>query len=246
VSDEVDFWQVAASQLGLFQATQETISNETSKGLSAGIAGDASIIVAKASAELAGQASLARKEAETASRTVSSRVAALNGLRDEGLPLVVDDFHVHPARDPGNDCSSPQASHIRWPPGRDHRHSSPPIRCPQSRKGDDRADWSHRYSSLVSRRAPLHLAYWVPPLELRASCVGRNHLCGRGHWQPPSNAGILPGHLQAPRYRREHPRPRHSPVQGSVDQDGNTRLCHPRGIPGGNSKSKAQLPIPGY
>jgi hypothetical protein len=96
VSEEDDFWQVIVSQLGLFQATQDTTSYEASKGLEASIGGEASAIVAKGSAELSGQASIVRREAQSGSRSVSSHVAALDGLRRQGVPLIVDDFHYIP------------------------------------------------------------------------------------------------------------------------------------------------------
>ena len=96
VAAEEDFWQVVVSQLGLFQSTQETTSIDSSVGIQAGLSGEASAVIAKATAEVSAQGAIVRREAQAASKSFSSHVTALSGLRDQGLPLVVDDFHYIP------------------------------------------------------------------------------------------------------------------------------------------------------
>jgi hypothetical protein len=52
--------------------------------------------VAKGSAELGGEVAIVRREQETQSRSVSSNVAALQGLRNVKAALLIDDFHYIP------------------------------------------------------------------------------------------------------------------------------------------------------
>lgn len=96
VSAEDDFWHVILDQLELFQTSQE----ETSSGTTGTIGGKgnatADFFVAKGSGEISATLSKTRSASRTRSRTVSTRVAALKGLQDAQLPLVVDDFHYLP------------------------------------------------------------------------------------------------------------------------------------------------------
>lgn len=93
VSAEDDFWQVVLEQLNIFQATEE----ETGAGTTASIAGKgsagANFIVAKGSAEVGAEIGKTRSTSRTKSRSVSPRVAALGGLKNAQIPVVVDDFH---------------------------------------------------------------------------------------------------------------------------------------------------------
>lgn len=96
VSAEDDFWQVVLEQLDIFQATEEETGADTTATIGGkGMAG-ANFVVAKGSAEIGAQLSKTRSTSRTRSRSVSPRVAALQGLKEAGVPLVIDDFHYLP------------------------------------------------------------------------------------------------------------------------------------------------------
>lgn len=101
VSAEDDFWQVVLEQLNIFQTTEE----ETGAGTTASIAGKgsagANFIVAKGSAEVGAEIGKTRSTSRTKSRSVSPRVAALGGLKNAQIPVVVDDFHYLPKETQG-------------------------------------------------------------------------------------------------------------------------------------------------
>lgn len=96
VSQEDDFWDVIIEQLQLFQSA----GAETREGTNSKIGGkgtaEANFFVAKGSGEISTELQKTRSTKLTGSRTLSSRVTALNGLRSSNVPLVVDDFHYIP------------------------------------------------------------------------------------------------------------------------------------------------------
>jgi hypothetical protein len=96
VSEEDDFWHVIIEQLGLFQGSEEQSQKESSSSIAVKGSAGANFIVAKGSGELSGSIGSKRSSSATSSRSLSSRVVALNGLRENGVPLVVDDFHYIP------------------------------------------------------------------------------------------------------------------------------------------------------
>ena len=96
VGAEEDFWTTVIDQLQLFQETRAVEGKENSAELSASGKAGANFIVAKGEAEVGGSYSTGRSSGRRQSRTVSSRVTALAGLRSVGRALVVDDFHYLP------------------------------------------------------------------------------------------------------------------------------------------------------
>jgi hypothetical protein len=96
VSEENDFWGAILEQLDLYQTTIDSSTRETATILGAKGSAQVGIVVAKGQIELSGSAGRKRTRGTMASRTLSSRVVALNGLRKSGIPLVVDDFHYIP------------------------------------------------------------------------------------------------------------------------------------------------------
>lgn len=96
VSQEDDFWQVIIEQLQLFQSIEKEDSKETASKIGGKGTAEANFFVAKGSGEISAELEKTRGTAITASRTISSRVVALNGLRSSHIPLVVDDFHYIP------------------------------------------------------------------------------------------------------------------------------------------------------
>ena len=93
VSAEEDFWQVVLEQLNLFNVTEDLSSTETRGTVSGKASGAANFVIAKGTGEVGGALSRTRSEGRTRSRNVSARVAALRGLKELALPLVIDDFH---------------------------------------------------------------------------------------------------------------------------------------------------------
>jgi len=101
VSAEDDFWQVVLEQLDIFQTTEE----EAGAGTTSTIAGKgraaANFIVAKGSAEVGAEIANTRSKSRARSRAVSARVAALRGLKNAQVPVVIDDFHYLPKETQG-------------------------------------------------------------------------------------------------------------------------------------------------
>lgn len=96
VSEEDEFWQLIIERLKLFQSVEEETTTARSAELAAKGKAGANFLVAKGSAELGATMGESTGKVLKGSRTVSSRVAALAGLREAKLPLVIDDFHYLP------------------------------------------------------------------------------------------------------------------------------------------------------
>jgi hypothetical protein len=92
-SSEEELWQIIVERLELFQDLEEESSSATTGALQIKGAAEANILVAKRSGELGTSVGQERGKAKRRSRTASSRVTALSGLRGKGLPLIIDDFH---------------------------------------------------------------------------------------------------------------------------------------------------------
>ncbi|MGH1450620.1 MAG: hypothetical protein ACRBBM_14545 [Pseudomonadaceae bacterium] len=96
VGSEEDLWGIILDSLEIFQDTtvgSEDSSNSTIHGK--GSAG-ANFLIVKGEGEIGAAHQSGRSSATTQTRTVSSRVTALQGLRKAGVPLVIDDFHYLP------------------------------------------------------------------------------------------------------------------------------------------------------
>ena len=96
VGQESHFWEVVVSELDLFQRTEETRSKETGGEVSAQLEGEIGNIITKGKASLGGKIGRTRGVEASSERSLSSRIAALQGLTNAQLPLVVDDFHFIP------------------------------------------------------------------------------------------------------------------------------------------------------
>ena len=96
VSAEDDFWHVVIEHLDIFQSTDRGTGRETGGKIGAAAKGGANFILFKGEAEMNTELEHARSTSESQSQNVSSRVAALKGLREAMIPLVVDDFHYLP------------------------------------------------------------------------------------------------------------------------------------------------------
>lgn len=96
VGEEEDFWSTIIEQLELFQdASEGSVSGRSNEIGTEGTA-EANFLVAKGRAKLSAITGESRGTTISQTRTVSSRVTALAGLREAHLPLVVDDFHYIP------------------------------------------------------------------------------------------------------------------------------------------------------
>ncbi len=96
VGAEDDFWAIVMNQLDLFQTAEVSRGEESGAELSASGKTGANFLVAKGEAEVGGAYSTSRRSSSSKSRTVSSRVSALEGLRSAKRAIVIDDFHYLP------------------------------------------------------------------------------------------------------------------------------------------------------
>jgi len=96
VGAEEDFWTTVIDQLELFQGSATTTEEGESSELSGSGRAGANLLLAKGEAEIGGTFGTSRSTSTGKSRTVSSRVVALSGLRRADRALVVDDFHYLP------------------------------------------------------------------------------------------------------------------------------------------------------
>jgi len=96
VSQEADFWDVIIEQLQLFQSAELENNEETATRIGDKGTAAANFFIAKGLEEVSTELEKTNGKTVTSSRTVSSRVTALKGLRASNFPLVVDDFHYIP------------------------------------------------------------------------------------------------------------------------------------------------------
>lgn len=96
VRSEDEFWEFIVDQLSLFQTIESGETEGTDSSVHGSSTVEGSIIVAKGGASVGGTVTGKNESSKKASRTVSSKVVALEGLRDTKRPVVIDDFHYLP------------------------------------------------------------------------------------------------------------------------------------------------------
>ena len=96
IGSEDDFWNTIIDQLELFQTTASSESNDTSAQITASGKAGASFIVAKGEAGAGATIGTNRSEGSSQTRTVSTKVTALTGLRTSRIAIIIDDFHYLP------------------------------------------------------------------------------------------------------------------------------------------------------
>lgn len=96
IGEEEDFWSIIIEQLELFQDTDAGTTSARTSELGAEGTAEANFVLAKGSGTVSGKVADTNGSTKSGSRRISSRVAALSGLRQARLPLVVDDFHYIP------------------------------------------------------------------------------------------------------------------------------------------------------
>jgi hypothetical protein len=102
VSEERDFWDGVVEQLDLFQQTQQSTAEDVTSTIGGKASGGADFLIVKGTGELSTARAEKRGTGTTSSRSITSRITALNGLRDARTPLVIDDFHYLPKDLQGN------------------------------------------------------------------------------------------------------------------------------------------------
>lgn len=103
---EEEFWQLIVERLSLFQGEEEAEEKETTSGFEGKGTAEANFLIAKGSGEIGAKVETMRGTGARKTRSVSSRVAALSGLKRTKIPLVIDDFHYLPVEFPsqGSNC----------------------------------------------------------------------------------------------------------------------------------------------
>ncbi len=96
VADEQDFWSIILERLVAFQETSEGSEDGAASKIEGKASAGANFLVAKGEGELGAAYESQRTSSREQTRKVSSRVAALQALRNNRVPLVIDDFHYLP------------------------------------------------------------------------------------------------------------------------------------------------------
>lgn len=97
VSEESDFWEIVVEQLDLFQISGVSREATTTSAVGGALKSAASFLgIVKGEGEVRAELEKGRSEGESGQQILSSRVAALKGLKSSGIPLVIDDFHYLP------------------------------------------------------------------------------------------------------------------------------------------------------
>jgi len=102
INDEEDFWSVILDELNLFQTTETGTTSTKEKSVSGETSVEGGVVFAKGQAKASTSAGSSREATSTSSRVVSSKSAALAGLRSSKTPLVLDDFHYLPKQMQGS------------------------------------------------------------------------------------------------------------------------------------------------
>ena len=96
VAEENDFWHVVIDGLSLFQEVSDEAGTEAATSTSGKVSGGFKLFGWGGTGEAGAEFAKGKSNNQGKTRTLSSRVVALKGLRDVGCPLVIDDFHYLP------------------------------------------------------------------------------------------------------------------------------------------------------
>lgn len=97
ISSEEDFWTTIIDWLNLSQEVQSSNSNQVQSELSGEITAEGNVFVAKGGVKIGSKIMSVSGDAISSTRHISSKMIALNGLRQRRVPLIVDDFHFLPS-----------------------------------------------------------------------------------------------------------------------------------------------------
>lgn len=96
ISNETDFWEIVLNQLDLYDTIVSGEGTTKSKNWSSSIRAEGGAVVAKGGIEAEKTHGSSSTISSTKSRTVTAKIAAIDGLKQKGTPLVIDDFHYIP------------------------------------------------------------------------------------------------------------------------------------------------------
>lgn len=96
VADEEDFWGIIIERLAGFQEMSEGSEKGAASKIEGKTSAGANFLIAKGEGELGSAYESQKTSSRGRTRRVSSRVAALQALRESKVPLVIDDFHYLP------------------------------------------------------------------------------------------------------------------------------------------------------
>lgn len=97
VSDESDFWEIVVEHLDLFQVNEKTKGKSTTGKIGSKFSAAASFFgIVSGDGEASTELERGRQEGDGAQQALGNRIVALKGLRESGIPLVIDDFHYLP------------------------------------------------------------------------------------------------------------------------------------------------------
>lgn len=90
---EDDLWAQVVEQLDLYTESQVGATTSVTYGATASLEGEANVLVAKTKGTVSPEWKQNRGSDQRYARRVSAKPAALAGLRQSNLPLIIDDFH---------------------------------------------------------------------------------------------------------------------------------------------------------
>jgi hypothetical protein len=93
IGSEDDLWHIIINALDLRQDRSDETTAELSLKTGVKASGGFRLFGTGATAEASAEAERAKAEGTTRSQSLSARVVALQGLRDDPRPIVIDDFH---------------------------------------------------------------------------------------------------------------------------------------------------------
>ena len=93
IGDEQSFWDSVLERAELFNTVEKNEGNELSGELSAEISAEGNIFIAKGGSSVSGTVHASSNTNSIYSRSVNSKIVAVNALRTQKIPLIIDDFH---------------------------------------------------------------------------------------------------------------------------------------------------------
>lgn len=101
-SNEEEFWLELNSKIGNFTEHSESKSNGGDASVEAGAEVEGGIVVVKGKGHLQTRISGFNEQGLTKTRRIGGKTAALQGLSEKHIPLIIDDFHFIPREKQGN------------------------------------------------------------------------------------------------------------------------------------------------
>ncbi len=93
ITDENSFWELIVDKLDLFTSLERTESDSNGSGIESNLSLDGNILVAKGGVRVSGKSDTSSTSGYLNGRSISAKTVAINALRTNLTPLVIDDFH---------------------------------------------------------------------------------------------------------------------------------------------------------